>query len=85
MLTWVMILLLTGILLLFAPDFVARNNLVGCMGMVVTLIAAGIGIRMSGLKRGGQREELEKKVKELEKRVSELAGDGKEDVPEQPN
>jgi len=85
MLTWVMILLLTGILLLFAPGFVARNNLVGCMGMVVTLIAAGIGIRMSGLKRGGQREELEKKVKELEKRVSELAGDGKEDVPEQPN
>ena len=85
MLTWVMILLLTGILLLFAPDFVARNNLVGCMGMVVTLIAAGIGIRMSGLKRGGQREELEKKVKELEKRVSELAGDGKDDVPEQSN
>ncbi|HNS31519.1 MAG TPA: hypothetical protein PKN36_00890 [bacterium] len=73
MLIWVFIILLMGILLSFGADFVARNNLVWCIGIVITLISLGICVRMSSLKKRGQKEKLLEKIKELEEKVKELS------------
>jgi hypothetical protein len=77
MLIWVCIILLMGLFLLFGTDFVISNNLVNPIGIVVTLICVGIGIRMSALRRRGDREKLTLKIKELEDRIKELT-EGKE-------
>ncbi|MGC9065624.1 MAG: hypothetical protein ACP5JO_03215 [Candidatus Ratteibacteria bacterium] len=42
------------------------------IGLAITLISIGLGMRMSALRRKGTREKLEAKIKELEKEVESL-------------
>jgi ABC-type transport system involved in cytochrome bd biosynthesis fused ATPase/permease subunit len=77
MLIWVLIILVMGILLLFGSGFVVSNSLVQPIGIIITLICVGIGIRMSALRRRGDREKLTVKIKELEDKIKELT-EGKE-------
>jgi len=77
MLTWIIIMLVMGLLLLFGADFVVTNSLVNPIGIVITLICVGIGIRMSALRRRGNREKLSSRIKELEEKIKELT-EGKE-------
>lgn len=72
MLTWIFIILVMGLLLLFGANFVVSNNLVNPIGIVITLICVGIGIRMSALRRKGDREKLSLRIKELEEKIKEL-------------
>ncbi|MBN1445043.1 MAG: hypothetical protein JW957_02925 [Candidatus Omnitrophica bacterium] len=72
MLTWICIMLAMGLLMLFGTEFVIGNNLLTPIGMVVTLICIGLGIRMSSLRRKGAREKLSLRIKELEDKVKEL-------------
>jgi len=72
MLTWVFIILLMGLLLIFGGEFVEGNNLTPCIGMVISLICIGIGIRMSSLKRRGTKEKQIQKIRELEEKIKEL-------------
>jgi cadmium resistance protein CadD (predicted permease) len=72
MLTWIVIMLLMGLLLLFGTDYVVANNLLNPIGIVITLICVGIGIRMAALRRKGGREKLSSRIKELEDKIKEL-------------
>jgi len=77
MLTWIIIILAMGILLLFGTDFVVANDLVNPIGIIITLICVGIGLRMSALRRKGDREKTAARIKELEEKIKELT-EGKE-------
>lgn len=77
MITWVLIILLMGLTLMFGSEFAVRNNLVTAIGTVITLICIGIGIRMSSLKRRGTREKQNLRIKELEEKIAELSGEKK--------
>ncbi len=65
-------MLLMGLLLLFGTDYVVANNLLNPIGIVITLICVGIGIRMAALRRKGGREKLSSRIKELEDKIKEL-------------
>jgi len=61
-----------GLMLLFFPEKIVENDWLKQMGLAITLICIGIGMRMSALRRKGTREKLEAKVKELEKEIETL-------------
>ncbi len=77
MLTWIIIILVMGLMLLFGTDFVVANKLVNPIGIIITLISVGIGIRMSALRRKGNREKTAARIRELEDKIKELT-EGKE-------
>jgi len=72
MIIWVMIILVMGIFLSFAPQFITAYNLSRHIGMIITLICVGIGIRMAYLGRKGEKESFLKKIKELKEKIEEL-------------
>lgn len=78
MIIWVMIILVMGVFLSFAPQFITTYNLSRHIGMIIMLICIGIGIRMAYLRRRGGKEKLSKKIKELEEKIEELKKKGGE-------
>ncbi len=66
MTVWLIIIFVMGLLLSFAPDFVEANNCTRLVGIVITLICVGLGIRTLGLRRKGDKEKLAQRVRELE-------------------
>ncbi len=64
-----------GLFLLFGSDFVISNNIVNSIGIVITLICVGLGVRMSALWRRGTREKLALRVRTY--KIKELT-EGKE-------
>jgi len=78
MIIWVLIILIMGCFLLFGENFIIENNFVRPIGLAITLICIGIGVRMQYLRRKGTREKLQNRVKELEEKLKELTeGEGK--------
>jgi len=67
MITWVFLILLMGVFMLFFPEKIIENDWLKQIGLAITLICIGIGVRMSALRRRGLREKLETRIKELEK------------------
>ncbi len=63
---WLSIIFLMGLLLSFGSGFLEQNNLTRWVGIIITLICVGIGIRTESLRRKGTREKLAQRVKELE-------------------
>jgi len=61
-----------GLMLLFFPEKIVENDWVNQIGLAITLICIGIGVRMTALRRKGKREKLETKIKELEKEIETL-------------
>jgi len=61
-----------GLMLLFFPEKIVENDWVKQIGLAITLICIGIGVRMTALRRKGKREKLETKIKELEKEIETL-------------
>ena len=74
MIIWVIIILVMGGLISFAPNFLVSNNLLNYTGVIIMLICVGIGIRMLSLRRKGVKEKLAEKIKELEDKLAELKG-----------
>ena len=72
MITWVILILIMGLMLLFFPEKIVENDWVNQIGLAITLICIGIGVRMTALRRKGKREKLETKIKELEKEIETL-------------
>ncbi|HOJ30596.1 MAG TPA: hypothetical protein PK165_01350 [bacterium] len=72
MITWVILILIMGLMLLFFPEKIVENDWVKQIGLAITLICIGIGVRMTALRRKGKREKLETKIKELEKEIETL-------------
>ncbi len=70
MTVWLFIIFIVGLLLSFGPGFVAENNLTRPVGIIITLIAVGIGLRTENLRRKGTREKLSQRVQELENQAS---------------
>lgn len=72
MIVWMFIILVMGLLMLFGENCVVEYKLVKYIGLAVTLICIGIGIRMSALRRKGEKEKLLARIKELEEKIKEL-------------
>ena len=72
MIIWVLIILIMGCFLLFGENFIIENNLIRPIGLAITLICIGIGVRMEYLRRKGTKEKLQNRVKELEEKLKEL-------------
>ncbi|MCM8817879.1 MAG: DUF5320 domain-containing protein [Candidatus Omnitrophica bacterium] len=72
MVVWLTIILINGILMLFGSNFIINNNLVKPMGLVISLICIGLGLRVTILGRKGEKEALKKRIKELEEKLSEI-------------
>ena len=68
MIVWVTIILIMGLFLSFGSEFIIARNLTSQIGIVITLICVGIGIRVAYLTRKAGKEKLEKKIKELEEK-----------------
>lgn len=72
MVIWLGIILLMGLTLLFGSEYVVNNDLMVPIGIVISFICVGMGIRMQALRRRGSREKLSDRVKELEAKIKEL-------------
>jgi cadmium resistance protein CadD (predicted permease) len=72
MIVWTFIILVIGVFMLFCDKFIIENNMVKYLGLVITLICIGIGLRSAILGRKGEKEMLKKRIKELEEKLSEL-------------
>ncbi|MFN4227287.1 MAG: hypothetical protein ACK4F0_04010 [Candidatus Ratteibacteria bacterium] len=72
MVVWLIIILINGILMLFGSKFIIANNLVKPMGLVISLICIGLGLRVSILGKRGEKETLKKRIKELEEKLAEF-------------
>lgn len=75
MITWVILILIMGLCLLFFPEKLAENQeWIKQIGLVITLICIGIGVRMINLRRKGEKEKFLTRIKELEKEIDSLRG-----------
>lgn len=72
MVVWLIIILINGILMLFGSNFIVTNNLVKPMGLAISLICIGLGLRVTILGKKGEKEALKKRIKELEEKLSEI-------------
>lgn len=73
MIVWVILILIMGALLLFFPEKFAENqDWIKQIGLAITLICIGICARMNALKRKGQREKTQARIKELENEIESL-------------
>lgn len=73
MITWVILILIMGLGLLFFPEKFAENqDWIKQIGLAITLICIGICMRMIALRRKGEKEKNLAKIKELEKEIDSL-------------
>ncbi len=69
---WNFIILVIGIFMLFGSNFIINQNLVKPLGLIITLICVGLGLRATILGRKGEKEALKKRIKELEEKLSQM-------------
>lgn len=73
MIVWVILILIMGAFLLFFPAKFAENqDWIKQIGLAITLICIGIGVRMNALRRRGMREKAQARIKELENEIESL-------------
>lgn len=72
MIIWTGLILVLGFFMLFFPEKIVENDWIKQIGLAITLICIGIGVRMMGLRRKGTREKLQLRIKELEKEIELL-------------
>ena len=76
MAVWVVIILALGLFLTFGSKFAIANDLIPALGIAITLICVGIGIRMDILRRRGEREKLAGRIAEAEEKIRRLKEQG---------
>lgn len=85
MFIWMLIVLLMGLLLCFIPERLAEEpDRIRWIGIAITLICVGISVRTSYLRRKGVREDLSRKVKELQAQLEALKKGEPPRSPESP-
>ncbi len=77
MIIWLVIILVLGGSLAFFAPFLTEYNLVWCIGVVIMLISAGIGLRISFFSRKGEKEKYMEEIRELKNKLAEKENDEK--------
>jgi uncharacterized membrane protein YbhN (UPF0104 family) len=80
MIIWILIVLVIGLLMTFAPNFIAENNLEKTLGIAITLISVGLGTRINYLRRKGSKERKDEKIKKLEEELRNIKGESSQNT-----
>ncbi|HIE43953.1 MAG TPA: hypothetical protein EYP78_04055 [Candidatus Omnitrophica bacterium] len=73
MVIWVIVVFLLGLLLTFGSELIISRDLITKIGLAITLISIGIAARAVYLEKRGEKETLENRIKELERKMEELS------------
>ena len=72
MFIWVLIILVLGSILAFAPQWIDTYSLSQRFGTLIMLISLGLGVRIMALGRKREKEKFARKVEILEEKITKI-------------